>query len=205
MKSQLDRIEAMLKAILASDNHIHWVGSYAHGRTSTGDPYIVLFPASDKLEHKICRVYESQFKQLPDFVNTAVPASVRPSKNTPTKNQAIACARFQVITSDGKDTQMGAEKRFFAVLAISSRAPQEAPATVGAVAQPVATQQPQQLTAAELADSFFRRGDKVTVQGKEGTRPGVVTGLGNDGKVAVEVDGVIYRMSPEKLTATDLA
>lgn len=194
--TQLDRIETMLKAILASDNHIHWVGSYAHGRTSTGDPYIVLFPASDKLEHKICRVYESQFKRLPDFVNTAVPASVRPSKNTPTKNQAIACAHFQVITSDGKDTQMGAEKRFFAVLAISSRAPQETA---------VATQQPQQLTAAELADSFFRRGDKVTVQGKEGTRPGVVTGLGNDGKVAVKVDGVIYRMSPEKLTATDLA
>ena len=192
MKSQLDRIEAMLKAILASDNHIHWVGSYAHGRTSTGDPYIVLFPASDKLEHKICRVYESQFKRLPDFVNTAVPASVKPSKNTPAKDRATACQNFQVVTSDGKDTQMGAEKRFFDVLAISSRAPQE-------------TAVPQQLSAAELADSFFRQGDKVTVRGKEGTRPGVVTGLGQDGKVAVKVDGVIYRMSPEKLTATDLA
>lgn len=198
MKSQLDRIEAMLKAILASDNHIHWVGSYAHGRTSTGDPYIVLFPASDKLEHKICRVYESQFKRLPDFVNTAVPASVKPSKNTPAKDRATVCQNFQVITSDGKDTQMGAEKRFFDVLAVSSRAPQET-----AVSQPTVV--PQQLTAAELADSFFRQGDKVTVQGKEGTRPGVVTGLGNDGKVAVKVDGVIYRMSPEKLTATDLA
>lgn len=193
--TQLDRIETMLKAILASDNHLHWVGSYAHGRTSTGDPYIVLFPASDKMEHKVCRVYESQFKRLPDFVNTAVPASVRPSKNTPAKNQAIACAHFQVVTSDGKDTQMGAEKRFFAVLAISNRAPQETA---------VATQQPQS-TAAELADSFFRRGDKVNVQGNNDVRPGVVTGLGQDGKVAVKVDGVIYRMSPEKLTATDLA
>lgn len=200
MKSQLDRIEAMLKAILASDNHIHWVGSYAHGRTSTGDPYIVLFPASDKLEHKICRVYESQFKRMPDFVNTAVPASVKPSKNTPAKDRATACQNFQVITSDGKDTQMGAEKRFFDVLAISSRVPQET-----AVTRPTATRQPQQLSAAELADSFFRQGDKVTVQGKEGTRPGVVTGLGNDGKIDVKVDGVVYRMSPEKLTATDLA
>jgi len=198
--TQLDRIETMLKAILASDNHIHWVGSYAHGRTKTGDPYIVLFPASDKLEHKVCRVYESQFKRLPDFVDTAVPGHIKPSKDTPVKDRGIPCTHFQVVTSDGKDTQMGAEKRFFAVLAISSHAPQET-----AVFQPVATQQPQQLTATELADSFFRRGDKVTVQGKEGTRPGVVTGLGNDGKIDVKVDGVVYRMSPEKLTATDLA
>lgn len=71
-----------------------------------------------------------------------------------------------------------------------------------AVSQPATAQR---LSAAELADSFFRQGDKVTVQGKEGTRPGVVTGLGEDGKVAVKVDGVIYRMSPEKLTATGLA
>lgn len=194
--TQLDRIETMLKAVLASGNHIHWVGSYAHGRTKTGDPYIVLFPASDKLEHKVCRVYESQFKRLPDFVDTAVPGHIKPSKDTPAKDRGIPCAHFQVVTSDGKDTQMGAEKRFFAVLAISNHAPQETA---------VVAQQPPQLTVAELADSFFRRGDKVTVQGKEGTRPGVVTGLGQDGKVAVKVDGVIYRMSPDKLTATDLA
>lgn len=142
MEIQLDRIEAMLKAILASDNHIHWVGSYAHGRTSTGDPYIVLFPASDKLERKICRVYESQFKRLPDFVNTAIqPAS---NRRDTAKDRATACQNFQVVTSDGKDTQMGAEKRFFDVLAISSRAPQE-------------TAIPRQLSAAELADSFPAR------------------------------------------------
>jgi len=195
--TQLDRIETMLKAILASDNHIHWVGSYAHGRTSTGDPYIVLFPASDKLEHKVCRVYESQFKRLPDFMNTAVPASVRPSKNTPTKNQAIACAHFQVITSDGKDTQMGAEKRFFAVLAISSRAPQETA---------VATQQPQQLTASELAHSFFRVNDQVKVKGSTGTKPGIVTGHSEDGQlIAVKVEGTIYRLAPDKLIPVALA
>lgn len=120
--NQLDRIETMLKAILASDNHVHWVGSYAHGRASSGDPYIVLFPSSDKLEHQVCRVYESQFKKLPAFVDTAVPASIKPSKKAPGKNQATPCRHFQVITCNGRETQMGAEKRFFGVLAISSQA-----------------------------------------------------------------------------------
>lgn len=184
--TQLDRIETMLKAILASGNHIHWVGSYAHGRTSSGDPYIVLFPASDKLEHKVCRVYESQFKRLPHFVDTAVPTSVRASKNTPAKDRATPCQHFQVVTSDGKNTQMGAEKRFFDVIAISSRIPQLSPT--------------------ELANNFFRQGDRVEVKGETGTKPGVVTGQSEDGSlIAVKVEGKIYRLSPDRLIATALA
>lgn len=184
--TQLDRIETMLKAVLASNNHIHWIGSYAHGRTSSGDPYVVLFPASDKLEHKVCRVYESQFKRLPNFVDTAVPASVKPSKDTPKKDQGIACRNFQVVTSSGKDTQMGAEKRFFDVIAISSRVPQ-------------------QPSPAEQADSFFRVGDKVEVKGRTRAETGIVTGLDKDGKVAVRISGKITRWPPERVTAVALA
>lgn len=201
MTTQLDRIETMLKAILASDNHIHWIGSYAHGRTSTGDPYIVLFPASDKLEHKVCRVYESQFKKLPNFVDMAVPTSVKSSKNTPAKDRATACQSFQIVTSDGKDTQMGAEKRFFGVLAISSYAP--APQAQTAVPQPA----PQPTKAGPPPDSFFRVGDEVIVKGEKEEKPGVVTGLSKDGSgtVAVKVAGTIYRLSPEKLIPVSLA
>jgi hypothetical protein len=204
MTSQLDRIETMLKAILASDNHIHWIGSYAHGRTSTGDPYIVLFPASDKLEHKVCRVYESQFKKLPDFVNTNVPPSVRASKNTPAKDRATACQSFQIVTSDGKDTQMGAEKRFFGVLNISSYTP--APQAETAVPQP-APPPATKKAASPPPDSFFRAGDEVLVKGKTEEKPGVVTGLSQDGsgKVAVKVEGTIYRLAPECLIPVSLS
>ena len=118
---QLTRIERKLDALLKSANHLHWVGSYAHGRTSDGDPYIVLFPSSAKMEFQICRVYEPQWGKLPAFVETAVPMHIKPSKKSPAKNSSIPCPAFQVVTYDGRDTQMGPEKRFGHVTVINDQ------------------------------------------------------------------------------------
>ena len=127
-KSQIDRVEAMLAALLKSDNLIEWVGSYAYGRTSTGDPYITLFPESDKLENKVCRVYPRQFKKLKGLCDTDVPESVRRSKTGPTKAQAKPTHKsFQVLMTRGKDTQMGREKRFECVLRTWDRPKPTAP------------------------------------------------------------------------------
>lgn len=125
--NQMTRIEKMLEAILKSENNIHWVGAYAHGRTKDGEPYLILFPANEKLEHKVCRVYQSHFKKLPSFVDTAVPANVRKSKNAPGREKGISCPMFQVITYSGRETQMGPEKRFADVIAISGQQAAVAP------------------------------------------------------------------------------
>ena len=122
------KIEKMLTAILKSQNNIHWIGGYVYGRTSNGDPFVILYPASENLEHKVCRVYQHQFKRLPDFINTAdVPAD---TDNNPDKSKAIKrgifhpCPIFQICTYNGKETQMGAEKRFSDVLYVSQARPE---------------------------------------------------------------------------------
>ena len=73
--TQLDRIERMLTSVLKSNNHIQWIGGYVYGRTSKDDPFIILYPASDKLERKACRVYGHEFKKLPLFISRDVPAN----------------------------------------------------------------------------------------------------------------------------------
>lgn len=116
MTDQLTRIEKMLTAVLKSGNHIHWIGGYVYGRTSNDDPFILLYPAADNLNEKIVRVYPQDFKKLPAFIDTGdVPAD---TENNPNKGQAQkkgiyhTCPLFQIVTYDGKETQMGPEKRF---------------------------------------------------------------------------------------------
>lgn len=197
--TQLDRIEMLLFAQSAAAGMVQWVSSWVAGENE-GGMMVALY--SDHGNFPACKVYSEKFHMLPDYIAANVPQTAVPlPANRAAAEKAgrlVQCRPFQIVrySFDGEEK---AKWRLAGVLRLGKEV------ETAAVPRPVATQQPKQLTAAELADSFFRRGDKVTVQGKEGTRPGVVTGLGNDGKVAVKVDGVIYRMSPEKLTATDLA
>ncbi|MCC6603080.1 MAG: hypothetical protein IT327_07715 [Anaerolineae bacterium] len=197
--TQLDRIEMLLFAQSAAAGMVQWVSSWVAGENEGG---VMVALYSDSGNFPACKVYSEKFHMLPDYVTGRVPQTAVPlPANRAAAEKAgrlVACRPFQIVryAFDGEEK---AKWRLAGVLRLGKEI------EPAAVSQPATTQQPQQLSAAELAASFFRQGDKVTVQGKEGTRPGVVTGLGQDGKVAVKVDGVIYRMSPEKLTATDLA
>lgn len=118
--NQLDRIEMMLEALLSANKQTEWIGSYAHARTSSGDPYIVLFPSSDKLKQKFCRVYSYKFEALRGLVPLDVADNVPRSAETPKKTQARPVdRRFKALVSMGKDTSMGNEKRFENVLQVS--------------------------------------------------------------------------------------
>lgn len=137
--SELSQTRKMLEAMLTSERHIWWVGGYVHGRTSQGDPFILLYPGSDKLNNKICRVYEHQFNRLPAYVNTDVPATAQ--DGNPTRETAqrqgiyVPCPGFKIVTTNGKETQMGPERRFFDTL-WAPAAPTAAPAGNGAKTAP---------------------------------------------------------------------
>jgi len=205
VNNELKAIHTMLEALLRSGNHIHWIGGYVYGRTSQDDPFVILYPASEHLNEKAVRVYEHDFGKLPPFIDTCnVPAD---TDNNPNKTQAQrkgiyhTCPLFKVCTYDGKDTQMGPEKRFGGVLYVTDKLPSGA--TAVSTPPPTVTTQP---SPAELADSFFRVNDKVEVKGSTGNKPGVVTGFSDDRSlVAVKVEGTIYRLAPDKLIPMALA
>ncbi len=122
---RLTRIEKMLETMLRNDGHIWWIGGYVYGRTSNDDPFIILYPASDKLQEKVCRVYEHDFKKLPGFIETAdVPGDTEANPNkAAARKKGIyrECTLFEVTTYDGKETQMGSEQRFGDVLRVSRK------------------------------------------------------------------------------------
>lgn len=150
---QMTNVEKMLRALLKKDNLIHWIGGYVYGRTSNDDPFIVLYPAQEYLKEKAARVYEHDFKKLPDFVNTAVPAKITNDGN-PSKDKArrmgiyIECPAFEVLVFHGKETQMGPEIRFSDVLRVTSNTQHylqdQAVAPQTAVSQPQPQPQPKQ-------------------------------------------------------------
>lgn len=47
--NQLDRIERMLRAQLKSTSHIWWIAGFVYGETANGDPFIILYPADERL------------------------------------------------------------------------------------------------------------------------------------------------------------
>ena len=122
---QLDRIETMLQAILKSQKLLHWISGYVHGRTKGGDPFIVLYPASPKLDEKVCRVYKQGFSKLPDYIDTNIPPTAQ--RANPSRSEAVQlgiyheCALFQIAIYNGRETQMGPEKRFCGTVRISER------------------------------------------------------------------------------------
>lgn len=143
------KVERMLEALLKSGNHLHWIGGYVYGRTSNDEPFVILYPADPRLQEKAVRVYPHDFKKLPDFIptdNIEGETDANPSKDKAIKRGIYnVCPLFQIVTYDGKDTQMGPEKRFGHVLAITEKMP-EMPTAVpvngtAPVAPPVTTDQ----------------------------------------------------------------
>lgn len=119
----LKQVWLMQRTILKGQGHLHRIGGYVCGRTSNDDPYIILYPDGDLLVHKAVRVYKEQLKQLPPFINIDNieddAGGGNPDKEKAKKKGIYReCPLFEVMTYDGKDTQMGPEKRFSGVLRI---------------------------------------------------------------------------------------
>lgn len=123
---QWDRIEKMLRAQLKSAGHIWWVSGWVYGQTSNGDLFIILYPAAENLKEKVVRVYDHDMKRLPAFIPINVDGG--DTEANPSKEQARKkgiyheCPAFEIVTYDGKDTQMGKERRFGDVLRLSKAA-----------------------------------------------------------------------------------
>lgn len=121
-----DRLTRAIRAMLQSDDLCMWIGYYAHGRTEVGDPFIVLYPKSDMLVEKACRVYEHDWDKLPPFINTAVPENAPQQTKSKDKERArgnlFECPSFEILRYNGKETPMGPEKRFSDVFTMSNAA-----------------------------------------------------------------------------------
>lgn len=124
----------MLKAILVGRGHYHVAGGYCWGNTSEGASFLILYPASPVHKFQICRVYadSSGFREIPDAIKATREDTGfdKPGDKEWAKKKGVfhECAMMGVITHDGKDTQMGKEKRFSSVLWVSGR--NEAPPIV---------------------------------------------------------------------------
>ncbi len=132
LERKLDMVQKMLFALLKSQGHVHVVGGYAWGYTSNDDPFIVLYPEADYLKHKSCRVYPQDFAKLPPEIVATKPDTGPddPGDKDRAQKKGIyhECAKMLVVTYDGKETQMGPEKRFSDVLWVAQpdRRPQTA-------------------------------------------------------------------------------
>ncbi len=141
MNEQLDRIEQMLRAQLKIAGHIWWIGGFVYGVTSNNDLFIILYPADEKLNEKVVRVYPHDFKKLPSFIPTQGIDGGDTEAN-PNKEQARRkgiyheCPPFEVVTFDGRETQMGRERRFGDVLRVTRRVQQPPAAMQAAASQP---------------------------------------------------------------------
>jgi hypothetical protein len=120
LSDDLRQIKQMLYAFHKGTKHLHYVDSYSYGRTEANDdPFIVFYPVGDHLQKKACKVYKEDFGKLPSTINTNVPAD---AIDYGTKDKAAKrgelheCPVMCILTVNGKDTQMGPEKRFYAVL-----------------------------------------------------------------------------------------
>lgn len=125
VEMKMDQITKMLAALLKSNNNYHVVSAYAWGYTSNGDPFLVLYPAGDHLKHKVCRVYPHDFGKLPsEIVNSKPDAGPDdPGDRDRAEKRGILrqCPMMGVVTYDGKETQMGPEKRFSDVIWVSRK------------------------------------------------------------------------------------
>lgn len=166
--TQLDRIEKILLAQMKSSRHLHWIGGYAHGRTSNDDPFLILYPASAHLNFQVCRVYSQDFKKLPAYVNTAVsptaPDTIRDRAHAEALGVYVACPMFAIVTHDGKEVQTGSgfEKRFSDVIYISKSPATEQSQTRGTPPpRPQHTPQPQAQAQAQAQDEAPWGGDDL--------------------------------------------
>lgn len=142
----LEQVAKMLRAQLKGAGHLWWIGGYVYGVTGSGDPFVILYPADEKLNEKVVRVYPHDFKKLPAFIPTegldAGDTEANPNKEQAKKKGIYhECPIFEIVTFDGKETQMGRERRFGDVLRLGRKAA-EAVAEAQRQQRPV---QPQQI------------------------------------------------------------
>ncbi len=145
-------IRMMLEAQMKTDGLVWWVGAYAYGHTTKGDPYVMLYPLGDKFEQKVCKVYPKEFKKLPAFIPTEnIPADIQ-GKNAPDVSDAKRmgvyreCLGFQVVLYLAENTAMGnRRKRLQGVIRYSKDA-QGALKNGRQPSRPATTQQPRQQT-----------------------------------------------------------
>jgi hypothetical protein len=121
----LNQIAKMLRAQLKGTGHIWWIGGYVYGQTSRDDLFIILYPADERLTEKVVRVYPHDFKKLPAFIPTegidAGDTDANPNKEQARKRGIYHdCPLFEIVTFDGRDTQMGKERRFGDVLRVTN-------------------------------------------------------------------------------------
>ena len=101
----IEQVAKMLRAQLRGAGHLWWIGGYVYGVTGNGDPFVILYPADEKLQEKVVRVYAHDFKKLPAFVPTDVDGG--DTEANPNKEQARKkgiyheCPMFEVVTFDG--------------------------------------------------------------------------------------------------------
>lgn len=113
---QMAELNQRLLQVTARQGKLQLIGGYVRGRNSKGIPFLILYSPSQYMDHKICRVYREQFKTLPDYIDTNVPAEA--PEDNPTKSAAEKqgiykpCKFFTIATYEGKDTQMGKEIRY---------------------------------------------------------------------------------------------
>lgn len=131
MNDQLDQIAKMLRAQLKGQGHLWWIGGYVYGQTSQGDLFVILYPADERLSEKVVRVYPHDFKKLPPFVKTegidAGDTDANPNRTQARKRGIYHdCPLFEIVTYDGRETQMGKERRFGDVLRVTTIMPDAA-------------------------------------------------------------------------------
>jgi hypothetical protein len=143
MQKLLEQSNLSLKydIITANNGTPHKIGGYVHGRTSNGDPFVLLYPAKKTLKHKITRVYEQSFDDLPWFIETNHISNDAQDGN-PDKDKAKKqgiyheCDWFEIATIDGKETQMGPEQRYFMTIKIYNQKSEQPPPSNEPAGQP---------------------------------------------------------------------
>ncbi len=95
-------------------------------KTSRDDLFIILYPADERLTEKVVRVYPHDFKKLPAFIITegidGGDTEANPNKEQARKKGIYhECPLFEIVTYDGRETQMGKERRFGDVLRVTTQ------------------------------------------------------------------------------------
>ena len=202
----LKRLETMVECLLRGDNLIYWVGGYVYGESERGDPFILLYAASERLDKKVCRVYVEDFGKLPSFIPTAVSDGGDTGENvsrTVARKRGIyhECPLFEVVLYNGAETSMGAEKRFGDVTRLSlaakkSLAGYPPPSPVVPAAPAVYVSSTGDVDWAKLPS-----GTSVKVKGKKATADGKwVSLLQEAGLVRVEVNGKQWDVTPDRVS-----
>lgn len=68
---ELRELRVVLNALANQHGLLQWVNGWAYGRNEGGG-YVSLF--NDRLQYRVCTVYEERFRELPAFIRDTLPA-----------------------------------------------------------------------------------------------------------------------------------